>query len=138
MDFIQDYCSRARQTSVTNWFQFQINYGQVGTYTSINYGQVWASVVAQLVKGPPAMWETWVRSLGWEDPQEKGKATHSSILSWRIHSPWGHKESDTTEGLPLNKNKGLISKKQMGVSGWKLLRGNIRSKGRFWLNRPGC
>ena len=40
--------------------------------------------VAQLVKNPPAMWETWVRSLGWEDPLEKGKATHSSILAWRI------------------------------------------------------
>ena len=40
----------------------------------------WASFVAQLVKKPPAMWETWVRSLGWEDPLEKGKATHSSIL----------------------------------------------------------
>ena len=38
------------------------------------------SLVAQLVKNPPAMWETWVRSLGWEDPLEKGKATHSSIL----------------------------------------------------------
>ena len=45
-----------------------------------------ASLVAQLVKKPPAMWETWVRSLGWEDPLEKGKATHSSILAWRI--PW--------------------------------------------------
>ena len=44
----------------------------------------WASFVAQLVKNPPAMWETWVRSLGWEDPQEKGKATHSSILAWRL------------------------------------------------------
>ena len=42
--------------------------------------------VAQLVKNPPAMQETWVRSLGWEDPLEKGKATHSSILAWRI--PW--------------------------------------------------
>ena len=40
----------------------------------------WASLVAQLVKNLPAMWETWVRSLGWEDPLEKGKATHSSIL----------------------------------------------------------
>ena len=40
--------------------------------------------VAQLVKNPPAMQETWVRSLGWEDPLEKGKATHSSILVWRI------------------------------------------------------
>ena len=44
----------------------------------------WASMVAQLVKNPPAMRETWVRSLGWEDPLEKGKATHSSILAWRI------------------------------------------------------
>ena len=46
----------------------------------------WASLVAQLVKNPPAIRETWVRSLGWEDPSEKGKATHSSILAWRI--PW--------------------------------------------------
>ena len=46
----------------------------------------WASPVAQLVKNPPAMWETWVRSLGWEDPLENGKTTHSSILAWRI--PW--------------------------------------------------
>ena len=45
-----------------------------------------ASLVAQLVNNPPAVWETWVRSLGWEDPLEKGKATHSSILAWRI--PW--------------------------------------------------
>ena len=45
-----------------------------------------ASLVAQLVKNPPATWETWVQSLGWEDPLEKGKATHSSILAWRI--PW--------------------------------------------------
>ena len=43
-----------------------------------------ASLIAQLVMNPPAMWETWVRSLGWEDPLEKGKATHSSILAWRI------------------------------------------------------
>ena len=46
----------------------------------------WASLVAQLLKNLPAMWETWVRSLGWEDPLEKGKATHSSILAVRI--PW--------------------------------------------------
>jgi len=44
----------------------------------------WASLVAQLVKNLPAMRETWVQSLGWEDPLEKGKATHSSILAWRI------------------------------------------------------
>ena len=46
----------------------------------------WASLVAQLVKNLPAMREAWVRSLGWEDPLEKVKATHSSILAWRI--PW--------------------------------------------------
>ena len=46
----------------------------------------WASLAAQLVKNPPAMQETWIRSLGWENPLEKGKATHSSILAWRI--PW--------------------------------------------------
>ena len=46
----------------------------------------WASLVAQLVKNLPAMWGTWVQSLGWEAPLEKGKATHSSILAWRI--PW--------------------------------------------------
>ena len=45
-----------------------------------------ASLVAQLVKNPPAMQETWGQSLGWEDPLEEGIATHSSILAWRI--PW--------------------------------------------------
>ena len=44
------------------------------------------SLGAQLVKNPPALRETWVRSLGWDYPLEKGKATHSSILAWRI--PW--------------------------------------------------
>ena len=46
----------------------------------------WVSLVAQMVKNLPAMQETWVQSLGWEEPLEKGKATHSSILAWRI--PW--------------------------------------------------
>ena len=46
----------------------------------------WTFLVAQLIKNLPAMWETRVRFLDWEDPQEKGKATHSSILAWRI--PW--------------------------------------------------
>ena len=45
-----------------------------------------ASLVIQLVKNPPAMWETWVRSLDWEDPLEKEKVTHASIPAWRI--PW--------------------------------------------------
>ena len=46
----------------------------------------WSSLVARLVKNLPAMWETWVRPLSWEDPLEKGMATHSSVLPWRI--PW--------------------------------------------------
>ena len=64
-----------------------------------------ASLVAQMVKNPAAMQETWVQSLGWEDTLEQRMATHSSILAWRIHeqgslmgySPWGGKESDMTE-----------------------------------------
>ena len=44
----------------------------------------WTSLVAQMVKNPPAMWETWVQSLGWEDTLEEGMETHSSILAWRM------------------------------------------------------
>ena len=64
--------------------------------------------VAQMVKHLSAVWETQVRSLGWEDPLEKEMAAHSSTLAWkipwteepgRLHSPWGHRESDTTERL---------------------------------------
>ena len=63
----------------------------------------WAFLVAQTIKNLPAMWETWVQSLGWEDPLEEGVATHSSILAWRIPmdlrslagcSPRGCKEPD--------------------------------------------
>ena len=62
------------------------------------------SLISQLVKNPPGMQETWVQSLGWEDPLEKGKAIHSSILAWKIAwmSPRGHKESDRTEWLSLH------------------------------------
>ena len=68
---------------------------------------IWFSLVAQMVKNLPAMRETWVQSLGQGDPLEKGMATHSSILAWRVpwteepsrlqRSPWGHTESDMTE-----------------------------------------
>ena len=67
-----------------------------------------ASLVAQEVKNPPAMQETWVQYLVQEDALEKGRATHSSILAWRIpwslagYSPWGHKELDTTEATSLS------------------------------------
>ena len=62
--------------------------------------------IAQMIKNLPAMQETWVRSLGQEDPLEKEMATHSSILAWRIpmdrgamagYSPWGRKESGMTK-----------------------------------------
>ena len=55
-------------------------------YISMIYRSYQSSLIAQLVKNLPAMRETWVPSLGWEDPLEKGKATHSSILAWGI--PW--------------------------------------------------
>ena len=59
----------------------------------------------QLVKNPPARQKTCVQSPGWEDPQEKGKSTHSSVLVWRIPvllSPWACKESDRTERLSVS------------------------------------
>ena len=58
-------------------------HGVAKSQTQLSFG---ASLVAQLVKNLPAMRETWVQSLAWEDPLEKGKATYSSILAWRI--PW--------------------------------------------------
>ena len=64
--------------------------GQSGTlYLFFNFIYIfiylhWASLVAHMVKNPPAMQETWVRSLGWEDPLEEGMATHFSILASRI------------------------------------------------------
>ena len=64
-----------------------------------------ASLVVQLVKNLPAMWETWVWPLGWEDPLEKGIATHSSIWPGEFHGlcgPWGRKELDTAERLSLS------------------------------------
>ena len=63
---------------------------------------LWDSLEAQLVKNPAATWETWVQSLGWEDPLEKGKATHSSILAWRI--PW------TAQSMGSQRSTELIDK----------------------------
>ena len=67
------------------------------------------SLVAQMVKNLLAMQETWVLSLGWEDPLEKGMATYSSILAWRIPqrrlagcNPWDRKELDMTDQLTLS------------------------------------
>ena len=74
--------------------------------------------MAQTVKYLPEMQETQVRSLGWEDPLGDGMATHSSILAWRIpwqrslmgYSPWGHKESDTTDRLTLSSSQSVFVK----------------------------
>ena len=62
-------------------------------YSCIRTQQAFQAALA--VKNPLAVWETWVQSLGWKDPLEKEKATHSSILAWRI--PWSCKKLDTTE-----------------------------------------
>ena len=80
----------------------------------------WASLVAQLVKTLPAMRETWIRSLGLEDPLEKGKVTHSSILAWRIpwtiYSPWVCKESDETERHSLSLLLGILIDRVVKIS----------------------
>jgi len=82
--------------------------------SSFHYFSFWSFLYWGMVSGSDGkesawMQETWVRSMGWEDPLEKEMATHSCILAWRIpwrekpggYSPWGHKESDTTEWLTL-------------------------------------
>ena len=65
--------------------------GSAGEGTGYPFQYSWASLVAQTVKTVSAMWETWVRSLGWEDRLEEGMATHSSICAWRI--PWTEEPS---------------------------------------------
>ena len=85
--------------------------------------QSWTSFVAQLVKNPPAMRETWVQSLGWKDPLEKGKATHSSVLAWRIlWTIWslGPKESDTTEPLSLHSLQKTAMKLKYQKKKWRI------------------
>ena len=86
--------------------------GSLGEGKGYPFLYSWASLVAQLVKNLPTMWETWVQSLGWEDPLEKGTATHSSVFAWRIprtEEPGrlpvqGVTESDMTEWLSLHFN----------------------------------
>ena len=64
----------------------------------LNAFPTFGSIVAQLLKNPPAMRETWLQSLGWEDPLEEGMATHSSILAWRISMDRGAWQ-DTVHGI---------------------------------------
>ena len=64
------------------------------------YNRVTLLYTAQMVKNPPAMQETWVQFLGWEDPLQKGNAAHSSILTWRIPST---EEPDELQGVGLQR-----------------------------------
>ena len=91
----------------------------------------WASLVVQLVKNPHAMWETWVGSLGWEDPGEgKGYLLQYSGLENSIdYSPWGWKESDTTEWLSLYDLPGGADCKESACSAGDL--------GSIWIQSLG-
>ena len=99
----------------------------------------WAFLVAQMMKNLPAMQETWVWTLGWEDPLKQRMATHSSILAWRIPwtwslagcSPWGGKESDMTEWLSLSLNpvSGVLIKRR---EFWTQRNRPCENKGRGW------
>ena len=92
--------------NVLSWLRLAIvNWHQLVLFLVGTSGHLGAFLIAQLIKNPPAMRETWVRCLGWEDPLEKGKASHSSILAWRI--PWTVQfmqlqSQDTTERLSLS------------------------------------
>ena len=86
---LQHHSSKASILQHSAFFIVQLSHPYRTTWKTIALTRqtfVGASLVAQLVNNPSTMWETWVWSLGWEDPLEKGKATHSSILAWRI--PW--------------------------------------------------
>ena len=91
-----DYLSRANQALLLSGF----------------IDDLWASLVAQMVKNLPAVWETWVQSLGWEDPLEEGMQPIPVFLPGHSHgqgslagySPWGHSELDTTERLSTAKH----------------------------------
>ena len=73
------------QTVIYHSYSVLVRIIELTVYTCV-YVYMWASLVAQTVKRLPGMWETWVWSLGWEDPLEKGMATQSSTLAWKI--PW--------------------------------------------------
>ena len=73
-------------------------------------GDFWASLIVQLVKNLPAMWETWVWSLGWEDPLEEGMDNPHGQRILAAYSLWGHKELDTTEQLSTAQHRGLLTR----------------------------
>ena len=96
--------SSAGKESVCNAGDPNLIYGSESSPEKGQATHSMTSLAAQMVKNVPAMWKTWVQSLGWEDPLEEGTATCSCILSWRIpmdkrawQAPWGLKELDMTE-----------------------------------------
>ena len=76
----------------------------------------WASPVAQLVKNPPVMWETWIQSLDWEDPLKKVTGTRSSILSWR--SPWTIQSMGLQSWTQLSDFHYILNTKMFEASQW--------------------
>ena len=104
----------------------------------------WTSLVAQLVKNPLAMWETWVWSLVWEDPLEKGKATHSSILAWRI--PWstahGVKKSRhewvTFTFIGVKRLMSMVNKRKTGRKWDNQTNVEIGNQVKWWERMWGC
>ena len=82
MIFVLSEETRATHTQPRKNINFRLS-EEAGHKLNVDY-DLWASLMAQMVKNLPAMQETWVRSLGQKDPVEKGMTTHSSILAWRI------------------------------------------------------
>ena len=82
LPFSEILLSRLSNSEYTNYIY---NWCRYIIYIHI-YPSIWVSLVAQMVKNPPALQETWLWSVAWEDPLEEGMATHSSILTWRM--PW--------------------------------------------------
>ena len=139
--------TKKRHNSLPSWI-----YTESSENNMCNRSQ--ASLVAQIVKNLPAMQETWVLSLGWEDPLQKGMATHSSILAWRIpwreepgrlqstgsHNEWdtierltqlfilGHREKGALETEKKNTNEDSSMSRGEGVGGRK----GCNFKASFW------
>ena len=115
--------SQPQKVTVWDMNDFQLKSFYQVSESDLTLSFLGASLVAQTVKNPPAMLETWVRSLGWEDSLEEEMATHSRILAWKSpgqrrlvgYSPWGCKESDMTEQLTLHTLHSMIRGKLLNL-----------------------
>ena len=106
--YVQMYCATYYMKIFGRVFLSNIKLKFTTRFAS-HHAAVRTSLVSQLVKSLPTMRETWVQSLGWEDPLEKQKATDAVLWpgeSHGLYSPWGHKDSDTTERLSLYSEPG--------------------------------